>query len=189
MIAICRLIFCLMLVGASPLHADADQFTPGSIHRLTFRDVDGNDLSTSDGHVTILTVITRDNEEKARAIADLVPDRCVGDPRYHYVTLVNFQRKLARPFRGLTRAIIRLRLDAEAKDLRPKYAAKNLTRDPRRDLYVIADFDGVAVEQLGLSVDSGEVAVFVFNGAGKLVARWEGVPPGSSLPKAIADAG
>ncbi|MEO5721223.1 MAG: hypothetical protein ABIR71_07120 [Chthoniobacterales bacterium] len=183
-----RSVFLLILFAAGPLGAVADQLTPGSTHRLTFRDVDAKEVSTADGRVTILTVVTRDNGDTSRVVADLVPDRYVGDEKYRYVTLVNFQRKLAGAFQGLTRAIIRNRLAAEAKELKPQYLAKKITRDPRNDLHVIADFDGGAVEKLGLSLDANGITVFVFNGAGKLIAVWNDVPPGNSLPKALAEA-
>ena len=179
--------FVLLLLGVQPA-AEATTLKAGETHRLTFRDVDGNDLSTSDGHVTIITVVTRRSEEKARAISKLVPDRCIGDPKYRYVTLVNFQRGLARPLHGMTRAIIRSRLDSEAKGLQSQYTAKKLTRDPRSDVYVVADFDGSAVTRLGMSPESNDVAAFVFNGSGKLVQRWIDVPPGDSLATAIAAA-
>ena len=178
--------FSILLLLASPVDGAASELAPGSTHRLVFHDVDGNDLSTTDGHVTIITVVTRQNEEKARAVADLVPDKYLGDAKYRYITLVNFQRKLFGPLQGLTRTIIRNRLDAEAKELKPKYEAKQLTRDPRHDVYVVADFKGDAVAQLGLEVELEEVAVFVFNGEGKLMARWSDVPPDDELPKAIA---
>lgn len=158
---------------------------PGGTHRLTFRDVDGNDLSTADGHVTIIVVVTRRSEEKARQISQLVPEHCIGDPKYRYITLVNFQKGLARPVQGLTRAIIRNRLDAEAKALQPRYAAKKIARDPRRDLYVVADFDGAAVSRLGMSPESNDVAVFLFNSSGKLVQRWIDVPPEPALVDAL----
>ena len=177
-----------LLLSACPALADVPPLAPGSTHRIVFQDVDGDDLATSDGHVTIVTVVTRANEEKARAVADLVPDRYLGDTHYRYVTVVNFQRKLAAPFQGLTLVVIRHRLDAEAKELKAGYEAKKIAHDPRHDLYVVADFDGGAVGQLGLPVEGGEVAVFVFNGQGKLIARWTDVPPGDSLPKAIAAA-
>jgi hypothetical protein len=177
---------CWLLVALAS--AEATGLAPGSLQHLVFRDVDGNDLSTSDGHVTIVTVITRDNEEEAHAVADQVPDRYKGDPKYRYVTLVNFQRKLFGLVEGVTRAVIRHRLDAEAKEIKPDYVARKITRDPRRDLHVIADFDGQAVQKLGLPMDRSGIAVFVFNGQGKLVARWNKVPPGDSLAKAIVAA-
>jgi hypothetical protein len=180
--------FFVLLILAAPRATEATLLKAGETHRLTFRDVDGNDLSTADGHVTIITVITRRSEEKARAISKLVPDRCIGDPKFRYVTLVNFQRGLAGPLRGITRAVIRSRLDAEAKQLQPQYTAKNLKRDPRSDVYVVADFDGSAVTRLGMSPESNDVAVFVFDGSGKLVQRWTDVPPGDSLANAIVAA-
>lgn len=181
-----QIISMLALLDGALVHA-AD-LQPGSTARLTFRDVDGNNLSTAAGYVTIITVATRQDEGNAKAVADLVPDRYIGDPRYRYVTLVNFERKLARPLHGLTRAIIRQRLDAEAKKLKPKYEAKKIARDPRRDIYVVADFDGSAVAQLGLAPESQQLAVFVFNREGKLIQRWNELPPNDSLARAIAAA-
>jgi hypothetical protein len=152
----------LALCAAAPLQ-------PGSINHLSFHDVDGNTLSTADGHVTIITVVTRQNEQQAHAVADQVPDFCLGNQKYRYVTLV-----------------IRQRLDSEAAKLRREYQQKQIGHDPRKDMFVIADFDGSAVSQLGLAVDSNDVHVFVFNGRGKLVQHWTGVPPNDSLGKAIA---
>ena len=180
--------FFAALLLAIPSGLDAAALQLGEIHRLTFRDVDGNDLSTADGHVTIVVVVTRRSEEQARQISKLVPERCIGDPKYRYITLVNFQKSLAAPLQGITRAIIRRRLDGEAKALQPRYAARNIARDPRRDVYVVADFNGAAVSRLGLAPESQEVAVFVFDGAGTLVDHWSGIPPEESLAKAIAAA-
>ena len=180
--------FCVVLLCAAAPFAPGSELKTGNMAALTFEDVDGNELSTNDGHVTVITVVTRSNEDKARAVADQVPDRYLGDPKYRYVTLVNFQGKLPGPLQGITRGVIRGRLDGEAKEIKPQYEAKHLTRDPRKDMYVIADFDGKAVTQLGLSPESSEIEVFVFNGEGKLVHRWTDVPPGDSLGKAIATA-
>jgi hypothetical protein len=188
MSARCFGIFLLLLFAGEVGVAVAAEWQPGVSHDLTFRDVDGNDLSTNDGHVTVITVVTRADEANARAVADLVPDQYVGDANYRYVTLVNFQGRLARPFHGLTRAIIRTRLASEARELKPQYLAKKIARDPRDDLHVIADFDGSAVARLGLPANDAGVAVFVFDGKGKLVARWNGVPPDDSLAKALASA-
>ena len=188
MIACGLQMFSVLFLCALTSAADAMELQPGSVQNLVFRDVDGNNLATADGHVTVITVVTRENETKARAIADLVPDRYVGERNFRYVTLVNFQGKLFRPVHGLTRAVIRSRLEAEAKKLQPKYAAKKINRDPRGDIYVIPDFDGSAVARLGLPQQLSEIVVFVFNGKGRLVERWKGVPPGDALAKAIADA-
>lgn len=176
-----------LLLGAAPL-AQSSEMKVGRVASLSFQDVDGHELATADGHITIITVVTRDNEDKAHAIADQVPERYFGNAKYRYITLVNFQGKLAGVLHGVTRGVIRGRLDAEAKEMKPKYEAKHIARDPREDTYVIADFDGKAVTRLGLDPDSHDVAVFVFNGEGKLVERWTDLPPEGSLAKAIAAA-
>ncbi len=176
--------FCLtLLVMACDLHA-ANELKTGSAATLRFDDVDGHTLSTADGHVTIITVVSRENEAKARAIADQVPERYIGDQKYRYVTLVNFEKKLPAMLRGVTRGVIRGRLDAEARELKPRYDAKHIARDPRGDVYVIADFDGKAVTQLGLQLNAG-IACFVFNGQGRLIESWREVPPAGALPRAI----
>ena len=188
MIARSLQLFFLAFIIIAATAAAAAELQTGAVHQLIFRDVDGQDLSTAAGHVTVITVITRENGEEARAVSRLMPERCTGDPKYRYVTLVNFQGKLPGPVRGFTRAVIRKRLDAEANKLKPRYAAKDLTRDPRRDVYVVADFDGGAVARLGLSPESTALGVFVFDGKGKLVARWSEVPSEEAMISAIAAA-
>ncbi|MEP6808908.1 MAG: hypothetical protein ABI992_01590 [Chthoniobacterales bacterium] len=179
----------LILLFASAFNLSAGELKPGGVYHLSFQDVDGTNLSTSDGHVTIVTVVTRADEDKARKVADLVPDRYVGSEKYRYVTLVNFQGKLPGPFQGLTRAIIRNRLGVEARELLPDYAKRKITHDPRGDLHAIADFDGKAVGQLGLPVENDAVVVFLFNGRGELLARWNGVPPANgAMAKILAEA-
>ncbi|MBA2743289.1 MAG: hypothetical protein H0U43_03105 [Chthoniobacterales bacterium] len=188
MIPRCLQLFSVLLLVGSSAAAQSTQLEPGRTYSFSLHDVDGNDLATADGHVTVMTVVTRQNENEAHAAADRVPDRYIGNPKYRYITVVNFQKKLARPIQGVTRAIIRSRLEAEAKELKPDYDAKKLARDPRHDLFVVADFDGSAVTSLGMSTDSNNVAVFVFDGRGKLINRWNGVPPGDSLAQAIMTA-
>ncbi len=177
--------FLPLLLGAS---ASLAGLQPGAVARFTLQDVDGQKLSTADGHVTIITVVTRQTGDTAQTVADLVPDRYIGSERYRFVTLVNFQRKLALPFQGMTRLVIRQRLESEAAKLRPDYERKKIGHDPRRDLFVVADFDGSAMRQLGLAPESDAVEVFVFNGHGKVVQHWTGVPPKDAMPNAIAAA-
>ncbi len=175
------LLSLIFLAAANPVQT-------GSTARLVFHDVDGNELSTANGHVTIITVIARQNEAKAQAVADHVPDRYLGDRHYRYVTMVNFQHKLLSALQGLTKAIIRNRLNAEADRLRPEYTSKKIDHDPRQDMFVVADFDGSAVTQLGLTPEFDGLAVFVFNGHGKVIAHWNEVPSEDMLAKAISAA-
>ena len=179
--------FLLFILFSAAL-ASAAELQPGHISALEFRDVDGNDHATARGHVTIITVVTREQETEAQAVGDHVPDRCVGDLKYRYLTVINFQRRIPGPLQPLTRAIIRSRLNQEGVRLKPTYAAKKITRDPRQDIFVVADFDGAAVTRLGLDPNSSEVVVFVFNREGKLIARWNNVPSEDALSKAIATA-
>jgi hypothetical protein len=176
-------LFIAAILTGTP--AQANELRPGNVYPLTFTDVDRHQLSTSDGHVTIITVVTRKDEQKAQQVGDRVPHGYLGDPKVRLITLVNFQQKILSPFRGMTMAIIRNRMDAEAKDLQKVYAAKHLTRNPRSDIFVVADFDGKAVSQLGIAPSSSEFAVFVFDGRGRLVRRWNDVPGVDALNAAL----
>lgn len=168
--------------------ARANELHPGNVYPLTFTDVDRHQLSTSDGHATIITVLTRKDEKKAEQVGDRVPDFCLGDPKFRLVTLVNFQRGVFPLFQGMINAIIRSRMDAAAKDLQKAYTAKHLTRNPRSDIFVVADFDGKAVTQLGMEPSSSDFAVFVFDGRGRLVRRWNDVPSAEALAAAVNEA-
>jgi len=45
----------------------------GAIYSLDFVDINGNKLSTADGHVTVLVLATTADWEKARAVATACP--------------------------------------------------------------------------------------------------------------------
>src|SRR5436853_6767728 len=95
---------------------------PGKIYPLTMVDVDGRTLSTTDGHVTVLVLTGRAEAEKARLLGDRIPERCLGNPAYRMITVIRLERNWSRRMRFLPAAMIRRRLDAEAKRLQPKYA-------------------------------------------------------------------
>ena len=178
--------FLAAILAGTPVRAN--ELRSVSVYPLTFADVDRQQLSTSNGHVTIITVVTRKDEQKAQQVGDRIPHVYLGDPKFRLITIVNFQQKIFPPFRGLIMAIIRNRLDAEAKELQKIYTTKHLTRNPRSDIFVVADFDGKAASQMGIAPSSSEFAVFVFDGRGRLVRRWNDVPNVDALSAALSDA-
>src|SRR6202171_4395657 len=109
-------LFLAILVAIGPV-AGATELRLGNVYPLTFTDVDQHQLSTSDGQVTIITVVTRKDEQKAQMVGDRFPRLYLGDPKYRLITLVNFQQKVFPPFRRIATAIIRHRMDVEAKEL------------------------------------------------------------------------
>ena len=178
--------FLLLILGAVSLHAI--QLRPGTNYSLTFTDIDRHQLSTADGHITIISVVNRRDEAKAQAVGDRVTKITFGDPKFRLITLVNFQQNILFPLRGMVSAVIRHRLDLEAKDIQKTYAERHINRNARDDIYVVADFDGKAVTQLGISPVSPEFAVFVFDGKGRLVRHWSDVPSEEMLAQALKEA-
>jgi hypothetical protein len=178
--------FLLLFLGAANLQAV--QLRPGGIYPLTLTDVDRHQLSTADGHVTIISVVNRRDEAKAQTVGDRVTKITFGNPKFRLITLVNFQQNILPPLRGMVSAVIRHRLDVEAKDIQKIYAERHINRNARDDVYVVADFDGKAVSELGIAPTSAEFAVFVFDGKGRLVRRWSDVPPEDALTQALKEA-
>jgi hypothetical protein len=185
-----RLLQCFFLTVLMMVVPDvrAIELRIGNAHPLTITDVDQHQLSTADGHVTVVTVVTRKDEQKAQTVGDRFSSVYLGDPKYRLITVVNFQQKVLTPFRGLALAIIRYRLDAEAKEVQKIYSARHINRNARSDILVAADFDGKTVPQFGIAPSSAEFAVLVFDGRGRLVKRWNDVPTAEALLAAINEA-
>jgi hypothetical protein len=179
--------FFLLLIFAAAT-SSAIQLHPGNTYPLTFTDVDRHQLSTADGHVTIISVVNRRDEAKAQAVGDRVSQITAGDPKIRLITLVNFQQNIILPLRGMVSAVIRHRLDDEAKEVQKLYSDRHINRNARDDIFVVADFDGKAVSQLGIAPVSPEFAVFVFDGKGRLVRRWNDVPTPEMLTQTIKEA-
>ena len=79
----------------------AVQLHQGGTYPLTFTDVDRHQLSTADGHVTIITVVNRRDESKAQTVGDRVSQLTFGDPKFRLITMVNFQQNILPPLRGI----------------------------------------------------------------------------------------
>ena len=179
--------FFLMAMLAATT-AQAIELRVGNNYPLTFTDVDRHQLPTADGHVTIISAVNRRDEAKAQTVGDRVSKLIFGDPRFRLITLVNFQQNILLPLRGMVSAVIRHRLDLEAKDIQKLYAERHINRNARDEIFVVADFDGKAVSQLGINPISPEFAVFVFDGRGRLVRRWNDVPSAEMLAQALKEA-
>ena len=153
----------------------------GQIYALNFTDVDGNTLSTADGHLTVIVLSKQADVDKARLVGDRVPEHCLGNPTYRLITVIGFENGHSRPTRMILNALARRRLNAEAKRLQPRYLAKKLTRDPRGDVFAVLDFDGAIAGKLGIPVGSSVFQVLVLDRKGKLLERWTDVPTAEQL--------
>jgi hypothetical protein len=153
----------------------------GEIYSINFVDIDGNKLSTSDGHVTVVVLATTADREKARAVGDHVPDNRLGDPNYRMITIVHFTGRHTIIGRRIAATLVRHRVREEAKRLQARYDSQKLSRDAKGDIYVVTDFDGGVVSQLGETVKAPDFAVFVFGRTGELLAQWSDVPTTAQL--------
>jgi hypothetical protein len=165
--------------GAASIQADSAMGRPRALNLV---DVDGNKLSTADGHVTVLIVTTKADLPKAEAVGDRIPDYCLGNPTYRMITLVEFGSHSA-PMQQFFGAMAQHRLDGEAAKLQKRYAAKKIEKDARRDVFAVTDFDGVVSGQLG--AESSAFRVFVFGRNGERLREWDDVPTAEQLGEAL----
>ena len=153
----------------------------GNTYSASFVDLDGNKLSTADGHVTIVVLTTPADREQARTVGDHVPDFCLGNPSYRMITVVNFTARHTAIGRRLAIAFIRHRMQEAGKRLQARYDAHKISRDAKGDVFVVTDFDGTIASQLGQAAGATDFVVFVFGENGKLLAQWHNVPSTDEL--------
>ena len=153
----------------------------GTKYSLSFVDIDGNKLSTADGHVTVLVVAATADWEKARTVGERVPDYCLGNPNYRMITIIRFTRKHGPIMRKIAMAVVRHRVTEEAKRLQNRYDTNKIMRDARQDIMTVTDFDGSASSQLDESPSATSFRVLVFARDGKLLAHWTDVPSANQL--------
>jgi hypothetical protein len=153
----------------------------GTSYSISFVDIDGKELSTADGHVTIVVLTTTAEHEKARTVGDRVPDFCLGNPDYRMITVIHFTGRHTAIGRRIATAFIRHRMREEAKRLQTRYEAHKISRDAQSDIFVVTDFDGTTASQLGEAEGARDFRVFVFGRTSELLAQWQGVPSAKQL--------
>jgi hypothetical protein len=171
-----------LLFAAMPSHG---ALSTGNTYSISFVDLDGNKLSTADGHITIVVLTTAADREQARNVGDRVPDFCLGNPAYRMITVVNFTSRHTAIGRRVAVAFIRHRMREAAKRLQARYDAQKISRDARSDIFVVADFEGTIASQLGQPAGATDFCVFVFGQTGKLLAQWHSVPSTDELAAAL----
>src|SRR5437588_9442734 len=133
----------------APLTSIFAELTVGESYRINLPDVDGNTFSTADGHITTVVLISQSNIDKARAVGDRAPDFCLTNPTYRMITVLAFEKKHSKPVRMILTSLMRRRVDSEARQLQTRYDHLKIARDPRHDVFAIAEFDGTITKQLG----------------------------------------
>jgi hypothetical protein len=165
------------------------ELSTGTTHSISFVDLDGNKLSTADGHSTIVVLTTSADREQARTVGDHVPDFCLGNPAYRMITVVHFTHSHMAIGRRVATAFIRHRMSEAAKRLQARYDAQKISRDAKNDIFVVTDFDGTIASQLGQSAEATDFCVFVFGQKGELLAQWHSVPSTDELAAVLKQSG
>jgi hypothetical protein len=155
--------------------------TVGQVYSGTIVDVDGNKSGTADGRVTVLVFCSTQEIGKAQTVGARIPGHCLANPDYRMITILRFEKKRSAPMCAIINAVTRHRLDAEAKQLQARYKAKNIARDPRKDVFAAADFDGAMGSQFGIPTDSPAFQVLALGRKGELLQRWTDVPTAAEL--------
>ncbi len=169
----------------APLMSILAELTAGESYRVNLADVHGNALSTADGHITTVVLISKSNIDKARAVGDRTPDFCLADPTYRMITVLAFETKHSKPVRMILSSLMRRRVDSEARQLQTRYDRLKIARNARQDVFAVADFDGLVATQLGSQPSATLFHVFVFGRNGDLLKQWNDVPTPEELAVAL----
>jgi hypothetical protein len=172
----------LFFLTAARLHG---ALSIGATYSLSFVDIDGGKLSTADAHVTIIVLVTPADREKARTVGDRVPEHCLGNPDCRMITIIRFTKRHTVIGRRIATALVRHRVNEEARRLQARYDGKGIARDARKDIFIVTDFDGSVSSQLSEAEGATDFWVFVFGRNGELLARWHGVPSAEQLAAAV----
>ena len=155
------------------------------VHALKFTDVDGNQLSTADGHVTVLAFVTSGEVNRAEAVGDRIPDFCLGRAeRYRMVTVVEAENHSA-PIRAAFASVARHRLDSVAKRLQTRYDDHKIARTARQDVFAVLDFGGPIAANFVNQSDVSNFRVVVIGPTGELRKEWTQVPAAEELAAAL----
>ena len=103
-----------------------------------------------------------EGRDKAEQVGERVPHVYLGDPKYRLVTMVNFSRASSRST-GNDVQSSEIGWMPRTRSQKANTLAKHLTRNPRSDMFVVADFDGKPDSQFGIaSTSSNSRPVFHF---------------------------
>jgi hypothetical protein len=159
--------------------------TAGQTYRVNFTDIDGKALSTAEGRITTVVLVSKENVDKAHEVGDRVPDFCLGNPGYRMITVVTFEAKHIRPVRNFMTSVMRRRVDSRAKQLQARYDQLKIARNARQDIWCVADFDGAIAAQFDSKPEATLFHVFVLGKNGELLKQWNDVPSAEELGDAL----
>ena len=159
----------------------------GQIYRISLTTIDGNSVSTTDGRITTVVLVSKANVDKAREIGDRIPDFCLGNPDYRMITVVTFESQHTRPVRAFLTSMMRRRVDSEAKRLQVRYDRLKIARNARPEVIAVPDFDGAIAKQLDAKPSATLFRAFIFGKNGELRKQWSDVPPAEELAAALKE--
>jgi len=92
-----------------------------------------------------------------------------GREDFRLIVVVDLRKSLGSFVRGWTKGKMKADLDEEAITLKPWFAARGNTNNPRTYLCAIPDFEGKATESLGWGEDDEVMKVKIFGKDGEIV--------------------
>ena len=138
--------------------------------------VTGRTVKVGQNAPVIVTVVQQSEADAARKVGQAITDEEFATGKVIPVTVINFQNKLAPSMRKISKAQIELDLKKAAARLAPTYRRIGVDHSPMENLHAVADFDGSVGKSLGVDSEANPVVVLVYDGEGRLRARFPGAP-------------
>jgi hypothetical protein len=128
---------------------------------------------------------TTEDLTRAHAVADNVPDYCLGNEKYRMITVLRLEKTHPQLGHAIAMVFVRHGIDEEARRLQTRYNAKKISRPSREDIHVVTDFDDSISSQLGAQSGETRLHVFVFGRDGELLQQWDDVPSAQELAAVV----
>lgn len=154
------------------------------IFAINFSDLDGNELSTADGHVTVLVFVTSATANNAQTVGDLIPDFCLGNPTYRMITVVEAKKHL-KPIRLAFESIARGRLETAGRRLQARYDDHKITRPARKDVFAVIDYGGEISGKFADKIAISDFCIVILGPTGELRKEWMQLPTTQQLAAAL----
>jgi hypothetical protein len=169
-----------LLFACSSLAGASDE----KVYALKFTDVDGNQLSTADGRITVLVFATSTDISRAEVVGDRIPDFCLGNSSYRMITVVEAKTHSA-PVRLAFASVARRRLDSAAKRIQVRYDSHKITRTARQDVFAVIDFGSTIAANFTNASDAFNFRVVVLGPTGGVRKEWTQLPTTEELAAAL----
>ncbi|PTY05300.1 hypothetical protein DB346_01660 [Verrucomicrobia bacterium LW23] len=175
LLSLCVLL--LSIVMAAPLRAGT----------ITATDADDRTVTFNPASKVVVVLNCNEKTQWRTRDAGMALDPFQGIKNFRLIVLVDLRSTLAKVVKGYVKSRMRNDLDNEAVRIKPFYAAKGNTGNPRNDVSVVPDWNGNICAQLSWPDESTKFRAVVYKD-GKELKRFDNLTEDGPLVAVVREA-